>query len=57
MSASIAPQALAVPVLPVADLARSLAWYGRLGFITATEFLVDGGLSNAYVTPLDADFE
>jgi len=27
-----APAAVAVPVLPVADLVRSLAWYGRLGF-------------------------
>ena len=26
-------------------------------FITATEFLVDGGLSHAYVTPLESDFE
>ena len=30
--------ALAVPVLPVADLARSLAWYGRLGFGTVAEY-------------------
>lgn len=27
-----APVGLAVPVLPVAELDRSLAWYGRLGF-------------------------
>lgn len=26
-------------------------------FITATEFLVDGGLSHAYVTPLESDFD
>ncbi|MHB1235552.1 MAG: SDR family oxidoreductase, partial [Microbacteriaceae bacterium] len=26
-------------------------------FITATDFLVDGGLSNAYVTSVDGDFD
>ena len=30
--------AVAVPVLPVADLARAMAWYGRLGFATVAEY-------------------
>lgn len=38
MSTDDAIQATAVPVLPVADLARSLAWYGRLGFTMSVEY-------------------
>ncbi|MEO6987118.1 MAG: VOC family protein [Aquihabitans sp.] len=30
--------AVAFPVLPVADLARAMAWYGRLGFATVAEY-------------------
>ncbi len=41
------------------EIANAVAFLAsdESSFITATEFLVDGGLSNAYVTPLDADFE
>ena len=41
------------------ELANAVAFLAsdESSFITATEFLVDGGLSNAYVTPLDSDFE
>jgi NAD(P)-dependent dehydrogenase (short-subunit alcohol dehydrogenase family) len=41
------------------EIANAVAFLGsdESSFITATDFLVDGGLSNAYVTPLDSDFE
>lgn len=38
MSVTPGPVPVAVPVLPVSDLARSLAWYGRLGFTSVAEF-------------------
>jgi len=41
------------------EIANAVAFLGsdESSFITATDFLVDGGLSNAYVTPLESDFE
>ena len=41
------------------EIANAVAFLGsdESSFITATDFLVDGGLSNAYVTALDSDFE
>ena len=41
------------------EIANAVAFLAsdEASFITATDFLVDGGLSNAYVTSLDADFE
>ena len=41
------------------EIANAVAFLGsdESSFITAMDFLVDGGLSNAYVTPLEADFE
>lgn len=41
------------------EIANAVAFLGsdESSFITATEFLVDGGLSHAYVTPLESDFE
>jgi NAD(P)-dependent dehydrogenase (short-subunit alcohol dehydrogenase family) len=41
------------------ELANAVAFLAsdEASFITATEFLVDGGLTNAYVTPLDSDVE
>jgi NAD(P)-dependent dehydrogenase (short-subunit alcohol dehydrogenase family) len=41
------------------EIANAVAFLAgdESSFITATEFLVDGGLSNAYVTPLESDFE
>lgn len=41
------------------EIANAVAFLGsdESSFITAMDFLVDGGLSNAYVTPLDADFD
>ncbi len=41
------------------EIANAVAFLAsdESSFITATDFLVDGGLSNAYVTSLDADFE
>ena len=41
------------------EIANAVAFLAsdESSFITATDFLVDGGLSNAYVTPLDADFD
>ncbi len=40
------------------EIANAVAFLGsdESSFITATDFLVDGGLSNAYVTPLESDF-
>ena len=40
------------------ELANAVAFLGsdESSFITATEFLVDGGLSHAYVTPLESDW-
>lgn len=40
------------------EIANAVAFLGsdESSFITATEFLVDGGLSHAYVTPLESDF-
>jgi NAD(P)-dependent dehydrogenase (short-subunit alcohol dehydrogenase family) len=41
------------------EIANAVLFLGsdESSFITATDFLVDGGLSNAYVTPLDSDFD
>ena len=41
------------------EIANAVAFLAsdESSFITATEFLVDGGLSHAYVTPLESDFE
>ncbi|OJU41537.1 MAG: 3-oxoacyl-ACP reductase [Microbacterium sp. 69-10] len=41
------------------EIANAVAFLGsdESSFITAMDFLVDGGLSNAYVTPLESDFE
>jgi NAD(P)-dependent dehydrogenase (short-subunit alcohol dehydrogenase family) len=41
------------------EIANAVAFLGsdESSFITATDFLVDGGLSNAYVTSLESDFE
>lgn len=41
------------------EIANAVAFLAsdESSFITATEFLVDGGLSNAYVTSLDSDFD
>ena len=41
------------------EIANAVAFLAsdEASFITATDFLVDGGLSNAYVTSVDADFE
>ena len=41
------------------EIANAVAFLGsdESSFITAMDFLVDGGLSNAYVTPLDSDFD
>ena len=41
------------------EIANAVAFLAsdEASFITATDFLVDGGLSNAYVASLDADFE
>ena len=41
------------------EIANAVSFLGsdESSFITAMDFLVDGGLSNAYVTPLDADFD
>ncbi|MGO4102846.1 3-oxoacyl-ACP reductase [Leifsonia sp. YAF41] len=41
------------------EIANAVAFLAsdESSFITATDFLVDGGLSNAYVTPLDSDFD
>ncbi|MDQ1577142.1 MAG: hypothetical protein QOH55_2292 [Microbacteriaceae bacterium] len=41
------------------EIANAVVFLGsdESSFITATDFLVDGGLSNAYVTPLDSDFD
>jgi NAD(P)-dependent dehydrogenase (short-subunit alcohol dehydrogenase family) len=41
------------------EIANAVAFLGsdESSFITATDFLVDGGLANAYVTPVEADFE
>lgn len=41
------------------EIANAVAFLAsdESSFITATDFLVDGGLSNAYVTPLESDFE
>ncbi|MBX3079696.1 MAG: 3-oxoacyl-ACP reductase [Cryobacterium sp.] len=41
------------------EIANAVAFLAsdESSFITATDFLVDGGLSNAYVTSLDADFD
>lgn len=41
------------------ELANAVAFLAsdEASFITAAEFVVDGGLTNAYVTPLDSDFE
>ena len=43
----------------VEEIANAVAFLAsdESSFITATEFLVDGGLSHAYVTPLESDFE
>ncbi|HMM81642.1 MAG TPA: 3-oxoacyl-ACP reductase [Terrimesophilobacter sp.] len=41
------------------EIANAVAFLAsdESSFITATDFLVDGGLSNAYVTSLDSDFD
>lgn len=41
------------------EIANAVAFLGsdESSFITAMDFLVDGGLSNAYVTPLESDFD
>ncbi|QMU98525.1 3-oxoacyl-ACP reductase [Microbacterium esteraromaticum] len=41
------------------EIANAVSFLGsdESSFITAMDFLVDGGLSNAYVTPLESDFE
>ncbi|HEY5222810.1 MAG TPA: 3-oxoacyl-ACP reductase [Microbacteriaceae bacterium] len=41
------------------EIANAVAFLGsdESSFITATDFLVDGGLSNAYVTSLESDFD
>jgi NAD(P)-dependent dehydrogenase (short-subunit alcohol dehydrogenase family) len=41
------------------EIANAVVFLGsdESSFITATDFLVDGGLSNAYVTPMDSDFD
>lgn len=41
------------------EIANAVAFLAsdESSFITASEFLVDGGLSHAYVTPLESDFE
>ena len=42
-----------------AEIANAVSFLAsdESSFITASEFLVDGGLSHAYVTPLESDFE
>jgi NAD(P)-dependent dehydrogenase (short-subunit alcohol dehydrogenase family) len=41
------------------EIANAVAFLGsdESSFITATDFVVDGGLTHAYVTPLESDFE
>lgn len=41
------------------EIANAVAFLGsdESSFITAMDFLVDGGLSHAYVTPLESDFD